>query len=156
MQFDNLILKFLDSPLNVLAVCVALLVVVLVALNAKHSLYVMKSLRRNLLRTILTGVATMVLVFVVTVVWTILGFLEQVTEDKSKDFKAIITEKWQIPSQMPPSYEAGLAAEAVSLPAHGGGWDKILITATFVSSPTRRSAPWKRSCFSSAWNQRRC
>ena len=101
---DDLILKFLDSPFNILALCVALLVIVFIALNAKHSLYVLKSLRRNLLRTILTGAATMVLVFVVTVVWTILGFLEQVTEEKSKDFKAIITEKWQIPSQMPMKY----------------------------------------------------
>jgi putative ABC transport system permease protein len=39
-----------------------------------------------------------------------------VTEDKSKDLKAIVTEKYQLPSQMPFSYAGSLSAEALSLP----------------------------------------
>src|SRR5207248_8672974 len=68
-----------------------------------------KSLRRNLLRSSLTGLATLVLVLVITLVWTVIYFLDSVTSEKTKDLKAIVTERWQIPSQMPLAYEAGLA-----------------------------------------------
>src|SRR5262249_11508839 len=68
-----------------------------------------KNLRRNLLRTALTSVATMVLVFVITLIWSILWFLNAVTAEKSKDFKAIVSERWQIPSQMPFTYARDLS-----------------------------------------------
>ena len=71
--------------------------------------FILRNLLRNWLRTSLTAMATMVLVLVVTLVWTILWFLSNVTSEKAKDLKAIITEKWQIPSQMPFSYEADLS-----------------------------------------------
>ena len=71
--------------------------------------FVLKSLFRNLLRTGLTAAATMLLVFIVTLVWTVLWFLHLVMTEKSKDLKAIVTERWQIPSQMPFSYGAELA-----------------------------------------------
>ncbi len=74
-----------------------------------HIRFVLKSLLRNLLRSSLTAAATMLLVFVVTLVWTVLYFLHEVTAAKSKDLKAIVTEKWQIPSQMPLSYGNTLA-----------------------------------------------
>ncbi len=77
---------------------------------------VLKSVRRNLLRSVLTGLATFVLVMVVTLVWSILAFLDLVTEAKSKDFKAIVTEKYQIPSQMPISYAPRLAEGAPRQP----------------------------------------
>ncbi len=51
----------------------------------------------------------MVLVFVVTLVWSILDFLDKVTAEKSEDLKAIVTERWQIPSQMPFAYADSLA-----------------------------------------------
>ncbi|MBV9126221.1 MAG: ABC transporter permease [Planctomycetes bacterium] len=98
--------------------------------------FVFKSLSRNLLRTSLTGVATMVLVLVVTLVVTVLWFLDQVTSAKSKDFKATVTERWQIPSQMPFSYagplEDGAAREkgdvrpqdAMTWQFYGGTIDK--------------------------------
>lgn len=69
----------------------------------------LKNLRRNLVRTGLTSVATMVLVFVITLIWSILWFLNAVTAEKSKDFKAIISERWQIPSQMPFAYARDLS-----------------------------------------------
>ena len=71
--------------------------------------FVLKSLFRNPLRTGLTAAATMLLVFIVTLVWTVLWFLHMVTAEKSKDLKAIVTERWQLPSQMPFSYGAELA-----------------------------------------------
>jgi putative ABC transport system permease protein len=71
--------------------------------------FIFKSLSRNLLRTGLTAAATMLLVFIVTLVWTVLWFLNLVMTEKSKDLKAIVTERWQIPSQMPFAYGAELA-----------------------------------------------
>jgi putative ABC transport system permease protein len=70
---------------------------------------ILKNLRRNLLRTTLTSLGTILLVFVVTLVWSILSFLDQATAEKSNNFKAIITERWQIPSRMPFAYAAALA-----------------------------------------------
>ncbi len=78
--------------------------------------FVLKSLFRNPLRTGLTAAATMLLVFIVTLVWTVLWFLNQVMTEKSKDLKAIVTERWQIPSQMPFSYAAELAEGAARKP----------------------------------------
>jgi putative ABC transport system permease protein len=73
---------------------------------------VFKSLLRNRLRTILTCVAVMILVLVVTFIWSILAFLDLVTTEKAQDFKAIVTEKWQIPSQMPMTYYRPLSQGA--------------------------------------------
>jgi len=78
--------------------------------------FVLKSLFRNPLRTGLTAAATMLLVFIVTLVWTVLWFLNQVMTEKSKDLKAIVTERWQVPSQMPFSYGAALADGATRKP----------------------------------------
>src|SRR6516162_5174065 len=52
-----------------------------------------RSITRNLLRTSLTYVAIFVLVFVVSSVWTILNFIDSMTEDKENNLKAVITEK---------------------------------------------------------------
>jgi putative ABC transport system permease protein len=77
---------------------------------------VLKNLRRNLLRTILTAFGTMALVLVVTLVWSILWFLDNVTAEKNNNFKAIITERWQVPSRMPFAYAAALANGAATRP----------------------------------------
>jgi putative ABC transport system permease protein len=58
----------------------------------------------------------MVLVFVVTLVWSILYFLDAVTSEKASNLKAVITERWQIPSQMPFSYAATLSEGAARDP----------------------------------------
>ncbi len=75
----------------------------------KFLLLIVKNVGRNLLRSILTALGTMVLVLVVTLVWSILHFIDKATEEKSKDFKAIVTERWSIPSRMPYSYATSLA-----------------------------------------------
>ncbi len=74
----------------------------------KYFTLIAKSLARNRVRTVLTSAAVMVLVFVVTLIWSILAFLDVVMTERSKDLKAIITERYQIPSQMPYSYAATL------------------------------------------------
>jgi putative ABC transport system permease protein len=73
---------------------------------------ILKNVRRNAIRSTLTAVGTMVLVFVVTLVWSILDFLDKVTSEKTNDLKAIVTERWQMPSQMPFSYADSLSAGA--------------------------------------------
>ena len=80
-----------------------------------------KNLRRSLVRTSLTYLATFAGVIVVAMIWSVLSFLDNVMAEKSKDVKVIVTEKFQIPSQMPPSYESGLAAEATDAAAGSCG-----------------------------------
>jgi putative ABC transport system permease protein len=58
----------------------------------------------------------MVLVFVVTLVWSILDLLDQATADKTENLKAIVTERWQMPSQMPFPYAATLSDAAATKP----------------------------------------
>jgi putative ABC transport system permease protein len=70
----------------------------------KFFLLILKNLRRNKLRTALTALSTMVLVFVVTMIWTIVYFLDNFTTQKAGNLKVVVTERWQMPSQMPLSY----------------------------------------------------
>ena len=82
----------------------------------KFCLLIVKNLRRNVLRTLLTALGTMVLVFVVTLIWSVLFFLDEVTREKSHNLKAIVTERWQIPSQMPFAYAQTLCDGAARQP----------------------------------------
>ena len=82
----------------------------------KFFLLIFKNVRRNLILSTLTSLGTIVLVLVVTLVWSVLAFLNQVTEAKSRNLKAIVTERWQIPSQMPFSYAATLSEGAARNP----------------------------------------
>lgn len=84
--------------------------------GSKYLLLMLRSVRRNPLRTALTYLAVFVLVFVITIVWSILDFLDRALAEQSKDLKVIITEKWQLPSQMPFSYAEQLSREADALP----------------------------------------
>jgi putative ABC transport system permease protein len=74
----------------------------------KYFTFVFKSLLRNPLRTALASLAVMVLVFVVTLIASVLGALDVVMAERTKDLKAIVTERWQIPSQMPMAYAVTL------------------------------------------------
>jgi putative ABC transport system permease protein len=56
----------------------------------------------------------MVLVFVVTLVVSFLALLDAIVMEKSKDFKAIVTERWQVPSQMPYAYASTLEEGAAT------------------------------------------
>lgn len=78
----------------------------------KFLLVIFKNVRRNLLRSTLTALGTMVLVSVVILIWSMLALLDSATEQKSQNFKAIVTERWRIPSLMPFSYAATLSEGA--------------------------------------------
>lgn len=100
----------------------------------------LKNMRRNFVRSALTVGGTMVLVLVMTCVWSILVFLDEATAEKSKNLKAIVTERWQIPSQMPFAYADSLSEGAARKPGdvrptdsmtwqfYGGTLDKKVVT----------------------------
>jgi putative ABC transport system permease protein len=115
-QTDDFLMALLDDWRNVVALALGALLVVFVVLHWRYARIVLKSLARNPLRTALTGLATAVLVFVVALIWSSLYFLDQATAEKSKDFKAIVSERWQIPSQMPFSYAQIIKDGAASKP----------------------------------------
>ena len=75
----------------------------------KLFLLILRNLHRSLLRTTLTALGTVVLVVVVTMAWAFLAFFDRITASKSQNFKAIVTERWQVPSQMPYTYATTLA-----------------------------------------------
>jgi putative ABC transport system permease protein len=81
--------------------------------NRMYVKLVAKSLLRNKLRTVLSCLAVVVLVFVMTMLTSMLLFIEVVMTEKTKDLKAIVTERYQIPSQMPFAYAATLEEGAV-------------------------------------------
>ena len=74
----------------------------------KLLLLIVKNVGRNLLRSILTSLGTMVLVLVVTLVWSVLHLIDAVTEEKSHDIKAFISDRWSVPSRLPYSYASSL------------------------------------------------
>ncbi|MCI0704244.1 MAG: ABC transporter permease, partial [Planctomycetia bacterium] len=70
----------------------------------KLVLIMFRGLRRSPLRTSLTYLALFVLTVVLVFLYTILTFIGNVTKEKEANFKAIVTHKTVIPSQMPPGY----------------------------------------------------
>jgi putative ABC transport system permease protein len=103
----------------------------------KFTVMMFKSVRRNLLRTSLTYLATFMAVLVVSIIWSVLVFLGRVTEERAQDVKVIVTEKFQIPSQMPPRYANDLAAEATGLPpGYAADPAKDLMPWSFVGTST--------------------
>jgi putative ABC transport system permease protein len=103
-----------------------------------------RNITRNLLRTSLTYVAIFVLVFVISGIWTMLNFIDSITQERDNNLKAIITEKHQFPSKMPRSYEQQILDIADKLPPHmrpKNGTDDIM-TWSFVGGsldPNNRS-----------------
>lgn len=110
------LLAFTDdwrNPVGVAALAVVLFVAVL---YRDRTRFIVLSLGRNKVRTALTGMATFVLVLVVILILSVLNYLDRQTEAKSRDLKAIVTEKYQIPSQLPQAYAASLSEGAASRP----------------------------------------
>lgn len=70
----------------------------------KLVLIMFRGLRRAPLRTSLTYLALFVLTTVLVFLYTILTFIGNVTTEKESNFKAILTHKTVIPSQMPPKH----------------------------------------------------
>ncbi len=71
---------------------------------AKLVVFMFRGLRRNPLRTSLTYVALFVLTFVLCLIYAVLFLINYVTTEREANFKAIVTHKTMIPSQMPYGY----------------------------------------------------
>jgi putative ABC transport system permease protein len=108
--------ELLANPITLISVLLSLAFLIggilFAVLRPRMFMLILKNLRRNKLRTILTSLAIMVLVFMVTMIWTVIYFLDQATTEKSKDFKIIITERWQFPSQLPQTHAQYLDPES--------------------------------------------
>jgi putative ABC transport system permease protein len=74
------------------------------AFAPKLVLIMFRGLRRSPLRTSLTYIALFVLTTVLAFLYAILTFIGNVTTEKEANFKAIVTHKTVIPSQMPPAH----------------------------------------------------
>jgi putative ABC transport system permease protein len=77
---------------------------------------VFRSLRRNLLRTSLAYGALFVLTGILTFIYGIVTFLGDFTKEKEGQQMVILTEKFGIPSQMPPGYARQLEGVIEQLP----------------------------------------
>ena len=97
-----------NSWFNLAALIISGVVVIVglqfICFNPRLFGLILKNLRRNKLRTALTSLAIMVLVLMATMILTIINFLDRITTEKAKNFRLIVTERWQIPSQMPLSH----------------------------------------------------
>jgi putative ABC transport system permease protein len=112
-----------------------------------YTKFVLRGMRRNKLRTALACLAVMVLTFVVTLVWSFLVPLDWAMTERAKDFKMIVTERLQVPSQMPLSYQGPLEGEvakedSMTWSFYGGFTDKEKKTFEniiffFVMDPTK-------------------
>jgi putative ABC transport system permease protein len=105
---------------------------------------VMRSVIRALLRTSLTYLAVFVLVFVLCCVWSVLAFFSAITQQKDANFKGIITEKYQVPSQMKPSHLGTIKQLIAELPPgqRPDDIDKNIMTWAFVMTtldPTKQT-----------------
>jgi putative ABC transport system permease protein len=108
------VMDILSRPLNIAGIVGFLVLCLLAYVYWDFTRLIFKNLRRNLLLSILSSVVIMGFVIVVTMIWTVLTFLDSMTTEKSKNFKIIVTEKHQLPSQMPLSYANDLETYAPS------------------------------------------
>lgn len=114
------------------------------AFTPKLVLIMFRGLRRSPLRTSLTYLALFVLTTVLVFLYTILSFIGNITRDKEANFKAIVTHKTLIPSQMPPKHLTEFRRLVLDelppdlRPVHG---DADIMGWSFVGGTTDRSAP---------------
>jgi putative ABC transport system permease protein len=111
LRYLNQAIGFKPGSMLVIGAFLAVVVLVIgitILIFPKYSSFIYKSLRRNFLRTTLASMAIMVLAFVVTLVWSILIPLDAAMTEQTKDFKAIVSERWQVPSMMPYAYASTL------------------------------------------------
>jgi putative ABC transport system permease protein len=109
----------------------------------KVLLMLFRGLRRSPLRTSLTYLALFVLTLVLTMVYTIITFIGKATAEKEANFKIIMTEKYSIPSMMPPGYEDRLRTIMAGLPKElqPVNGDDDVIAWSFVGGTTDPSNP---------------
>ena len=77
---------------------------------------VYRSLRRNLLRTALTYIALFVLTGMLTLIYGLVKSIGKLTTEKEDSQLVIMTDKFSIPSQMPPGYSLKLQGVIEKMP----------------------------------------
>lgn len=113
----------------------------------KIALLLLRGLRRNVVRTSLSYFALFVLTFVLAGIFTIVDFLKFITAEKANNFKVIMTEKYSIPSMMPPGYESRMENLLKELPPdmRPSGDDKTIadnvMSWSFVGASTDPNNP---------------
>jgi putative ABC transport system permease protein len=108
----------------------------------KVATLVLRGLRRAPLRTALTYLALFVLTFVLCFIFAILTLVDNKLRDKEKNFRAIMTEKYTVPSQMPRGYIDKLTDLAMTLPEGErpvNGPDDVMSWSFFFGSTDARS-----------------
>lgn len=107
-MFESFLKELQTNIITQVAVAFSLIVitvaVVYAILQPRMAVLMAKNLRRNLLRTTLTFLATTILVFMIIMIWTVLTFIDAQTQEKAKDFKLLISERWQVFGAMPFEY----------------------------------------------------
>ena len=104
--------------------------------------------RRTPLRTSLSYLARFVLTLVLCLIYAVLHMIGNATREKESNFKAIVTHKTLIPSQMPPGYYTDfkqLLHEKDGLPKHlqPVNGQKDVISWSFVIGTTDKINPRK-------------
>ncbi len=106
---------YVNLTAGLIGVVVIIAGVVYVATKPKLFMLGLKNLRRHIVRTVLTAMAIAVLAFMITTIWTVIYFIDLATRERAKDLKIIVTERWQIPSQLPSAYAKYLDPTSTSL-----------------------------------------
>jgi putative ABC transport system permease protein len=107
-MFTRIYEQLANDPVSLAAAIIALIVVangaVYMITSTRLFALGLKNLRRSWGRTIISGVAIGVFAIMITIIWTIIFFIDRATTERSKDLKIIVTYKWSVPSQIPPSH----------------------------------------------------
>ncbi|HEY1191541.1 MAG TPA: ABC transporter permease [Gemmata sp.] len=98
-----------------------------------------RGLRRSMLRTSLTYLALFVLTLVLCLIYAVLHMIGNATSEKEANFKAIVTHKTIIPSQMPPGYYEEfkrVCLEELPPEMRPKGGDKDIMSWSFILGTT--------------------
>jgi putative ABC transport system permease protein len=113
---------------------------------AKLLLIMFRGVRRSPLRSSLTYLALFVLTLVLCLIYAVLHLIGNATAEKEANFKAIVTHKTLIPSQMPPGYYdtfRRLCLEELPPEMRPVNGEKDILSWSFVGGTTDKVNPRK-------------
>jgi putative ABC transport system permease protein len=113
---------------------------------AKVVLIMFRGLRRSPLRTSLTYLALFVLTLVLCLIYAVLYMIGNATAEKEANFKAIVTHKTMVPSQMPAGYYTEfrrICLEELPSEMRPVNGDKDIMSWAFVLGTTDKVNPRK-------------
>ncbi len=112
----------------------------------KVTVIMFRGLRRSMLRTSLTYLALFVLTLVLCLIYAVLYMIGNATSEKEANFKAIVTHKTTIPSQMPPGYYERfkrVCLEDLPPEMRPKNGDKDIMSWSFILGTTDKANPRK-------------